>query len=156
MTTTRNFKARVNKCITGAFCSSLKDQWALKNCTLVLDCSNVHTEIRLFFFFIIILNFLTWDMFQPRIKPKLRTVTLVRLLNRPYICHWNRTSGQLSRAAGNPGSWRAAMILSRQELHHLQVHTRRFQGKLPPMRITLKACIIKSRCYVFSNWWCLS
>lgn len=51
MTTTRNFKARVNKCITGAFCSSLKDQWALKNCTLVLDCSNVHTEIRLFFYY---------------------------------------------------------------------------------------------------------
>lgn len=165
-------------CLLLSLCSSLKVQCrTLKSCTLVPRCFNVRIEPRL-------LTFLAQDVFQPRIKAKLRTVccrnillpcsncmfacslpagvlaqvgkacdglTLVWELNRPYLCHGSRTEGHLSRAAGDPDSPKADSLLSWQEPHHLQVHTRRFQGKLPPLRTNLKACIIKSRCYVFSN-----
>lgn len=53
--------------------------------------------------------------------------------DRPCICHWHRT-GQLSRHAGDPGFPREDLLLSLQEPHHLQVHTRIFQGKLSPLR----------------------
>lgn len=169
----------MNKCLLLSLCSCLKVQHrALKSCNLVADLFSVCIEARLFRFF----TFLAQDVFQHRIKTKLRTACCINILlsysncmfagsvpagllaqvgqawagltlewelNRPYICHWSRTEQQVSRAAGNPGSPRADSLLSWQEPHHLQVRTRRFQGKLPPLRASLKACIIKSRCYVF-------
>lgn len=180
MKTASNFKACVNKCVIGAYAPPSKCNvgcWraaALSQITVMSILSQyfyfstflaqdvfqptIKAKLRTVCCRNMLFSFLscTFTCSLPagvlaQVGKAWDESTSVWELNRPCICHWSRTQGQLSWAAGDPGSPGEYLLLFWQEPHSLQVCSSRFQGKLPPRRTRLKACVIKSRCYVFSN-----